>query len=74
VAGTTTAFETEILAGGYNLTDRGLMAGAAYRLRQAYLDGNADPTAHNLALANTDEHDALVRCGELTSFNAITAP
>jgi ABC-type arginine/histidine transport system permease subunit len=74
MAATTTAFEAEILAGAFNLTDRGLMAGAAYKLRRAYLDGNADPVAHNIALANDVEKDALVRCAELVSFNAIAAP
>jgi len=74
VAATTTAFETEILAGAFNLTDRGLMAGAAYKLRQAYLNGNTDPTAHNIALANSDTVDALARCGKTASFAAIAAP
>jgi len=73
MAATTTAFEAEILAGAFTLTDRGLMAGAAYKLRQAYRDGNTDPTAHNIALANRDYQDALTRCSELASFNAITA-
>lgn len=73
MAATTTAFETEILA-GFNLTDRGIMAGAAYKLRRAYLDGNADPAAHNIALANQDFVDALARCGKTASFAAIAAP
>ena len=72
MATTTTAFEAEILT-GFNLFDRGLMAGGAYKLRQAYLGGNTDPTAHNIALANSDTVDALTRCNKLTSFNAITA-
>lgn len=74
MAATTTAFEAEILAGAFNNTDRGLMAGAAYILRRNYLGGMTDPAAHNNALGNTDYNDALTRCGKLASFNAIAAP
>jgi hypothetical protein len=73
MAATTTAFEAEIVT-GFSLLDRGLMAGAAYRLRQGYLRGLTDPTAHNLALANSDYTDALARAGKTASFTAIAAP
>lgn len=71
MAATTAAFETEI-ATGFSLTDRGLMAGAAYRLRQAYSDGAVDPAAHTLALL-PDYVDALARNGKTASFAAITS-
>lgn len=73
MAATTTAFEAEIVT-GFTLTDRGLMAGAAYRLRRAYLDGNADPLAHSLALTNPEYVDALARSTKTASFTAIAAP
>lgn len=74
MAATTTAFEAEIIAGAFTLTDRGMMAGPAYQLRQAYLNGLADPTAHAVAKNNPREVDALVRNGKLVSFDAIAAP
>jgi hypothetical protein len=74
MAATTTAFEAEILAGAFNNTDRGLMAGAAYILRRNYQGGMIDPAAHTNALANQDYADALARCGKTASFTAIAAP
>ena len=74
MAATTTAFEAEILAGAFNNTDRGLMAGAAFIMRRNYLAGMIDPAAHTNALANQDYADALTRCNKLVSFNAIAAP
>ena len=73
MAATTTAFEAELLAGGFTLTDRGLMAGAAYRLRQNYAEGMADPAAHTDAKTNKRTLEALTRTGALASFDAITA-
>jgi hypothetical protein len=73
MATTTTAFEAEIVS-GYTLTDRGLMAGPAYRLRQLYRDGMADPAAHANAKHNPRQVDALTRNAKLASFDAITAP
>jgi hypothetical protein len=72
MAATTAAFEAEIA--GFGLTDRGMCAGAAYRLRMAYLSGSSDPTAHTLALANTDYVDALARNAKTASFAAIAGP
>lgn len=72
MATTTTAFEAEIVT-GFGVADRGLMAAAAYRLRQNYLEGVADPAAHNDALANPQTVSALARNGKTASFAAITA-
>ena len=74
MATTTTAFEAELLAGGFTLVDRGYMAGAAYRLRQNYAEGVADPAAHVDAKADKRVLEALTRTGKLASFDAITAP
>lgn len=74
MAATTTAFEAELLAGAFTLTDRGQMAGAAYKLRQAYLAGHVDPLAHNIALTNPDYVDALARNSKTASFTAIAGP
>lgn len=74
MAATTTAFEAELLAGAFNNTDRGLMAGAAYILRRNYQGGMADPAAHTNALANQEYADALARCAKTASFNAIAGP
>lgn len=72
MAATTTAFEAEIVA--FAATERGLMAGAAYKLRQAYLAGHVDPAAHNIALTNPDYVDALARNSKTASFTAIAGP
>ena len=74
MAATTTAFEAELLAGGFTLTDRGKMASAAYRLRQNYAEGVADPAAHTDAKSSPVVVEALTRTGKLASFDAITAP
>lgn len=74
MAVTTTAFETELVAGGFSGRDRGLMAGAAYRLRHSYLDGITDPTAHTRSKTNLIQLEALTRTGKLASFDAITGP
>jgi hypothetical protein len=71
MAATVTAFEAEIL--GFTPSERGLMAGAACRLKDAYARGHTDPTAHNLALAVPEYVDALARNGKTASFAAITA-
>jgi hypothetical protein len=73
MAATTTAFEAELLAGGYTLTERGLMAGPAYRLRQLYLAGVVDPVAHTHSKINQKGVAALNTKGKTTSFDAITA-
>jgi hypothetical protein len=70
MAATTTAFEVEIIA--FPSTERGLCAAPAYRLRQNYLAGMADPQAHNVALANPKHVDALARNNKTASFAAIT--
>jgi len=72
MAATTTAFETEVL--GFAPSTRGLMAGAAYKLRQQYLAGAVDPAAHNNALNNPDQVNALNANAEMASFMAIAAP
>jgi hypothetical protein len=72
MAATTTAFETEILA--FAPTERGFCAAPAYRLRQAYLAGVTDPTAHTIALIDSASVDALARNAKTASFAAITAP
>jgi ABC-type arginine/histidine transport system permease subunit len=74
MAATTTAFEAEIIAGAFGNPERGQMAGAAYRLRQAYLAGVTDPTAHTLSKANPKHVAALNNKTKITSFDAITAP
>jgi hypothetical protein len=74
MAATTTAFEAELIAGGFTLVDRGFMAGAAYRLRQNYAEGAVDPAAHADAKADRRVLEALTRTGELASFDAITGP
>jgi hypothetical protein len=76
MAATTAAFEAEILALFPNpgSRDRGLMAGAAYKLRQSYLAGMADPAAHSNATNNTAQVDALNRNNEMASFTAIAGP
>ena len=72
MATTTTAFETEIV--GFAPTERGWCAAGAYRLRQAYQRGLADPAAHNDALIDSATVDALARNGKTASFAAITGP
>lgn len=72
MATTTTAFEAEIVT-GFSLFDRGMMAGAAYRLRRAYQAGMVDPAAHTLAKGPQDYVDALTRNAKMVSFDAITA-
>lgn len=70
MATSTTMFEQEI-KNVVPLSDRGLMAGAAYRLRQYYESGQPDPLAHTLAKNNPRQVEALTRCGFLASFDAI---
>jgi hypothetical protein len=74
MAATTAAYEAELLAGGYTLTERGQMAGMAYRLRQSYLAGMTDPTAHGNAKINTRQVAQTNNKNKMTSFDAITAP
>ena len=74
MAATTTAFEAEILALTTTLTERGLCAGPAYKLRQLYQAGHVDPAAHTIAKNNSAQVAALTRQGKLASFDAITAP
>jgi hypothetical protein len=74
MATTTTAFEAELLAGGYTLTERGLMAGPAYKLRQLYLSGVVDPAAHTHSKNNPKGVAAMNSKGKTTSFDAITGP
>lgn len=74
MAVSTTAFEAELLAGGFALGQRGLMAGAAYRLRQAYLAGMVDPAAHTAAKISPRQVKALNDNAKMTSFDAITGP
>ena len=71
MATSTTMFEQELLGGGFSMRDRGLMAGASYRLRQCYEAGQGDPTAHTLAKFNPAQVEALTRTGKLASFDAI---
>jgi hypothetical protein len=73
MAATTTAFEAELIAEGFPLGIRGDLGGPAYGLRQAYLRGITDPTAHALAKADGRSVDALRLTGKLASFDAITA-
>lgn len=54
--------------------DRGLMGGAAYKLRQHYLAGVVDPLAHALAKNNPRQVKSLTDNGKLASFDAIAAP
>jgi len=75
MAATTTAFEAEILAlPTADSRARGLMAGPAYKLRDAYLRGITDPTAHNLANNNPRQVKAIGDNGKTASFAAITGP
>jgi hypothetical protein len=74
MAATTTAFETEINTGGFPSAGRSLMAGPAYKLRDAYQRGVTDPTAHQLAKQSARQLDALTRNGKMASFDAITGP
>lgn len=75
VAGTTATFEATLLsqAPDPGNRSRGRQAGANYKLRQAYLAGVADPTAHTLAKNNPQQLAALTAAGNLTAFDAITA-
>lgn len=74
MAATTTAFEAELIAGGYTMAERGEMAGMAYRLRMAYLSGAVDPAAHALAKAHPKQVKTANDKAKMTSFDAITAP
>lgn len=75
MAATTTAFEYELRrATGLSAEDRGLMAGAVYRLRRVYMAGVTDPTAHQLAKINWRHVQALNANQMMASFNEITAP
>jgi hypothetical protein len=73
---TTVDFETALLAAYPNPASRvrGLQMGATYKLRQAYLRGIADPSAHQLAKSNARQVKALTDAGNLAAFDAITAP
>ena len=70
MATSTTMFEQEI-KDIVPLSDRGLMAGPAYRLRQYYNSGYANPAALTLAKNNPRQVEALTRRGFLASFDAI---
>ena len=74
MAATTTAYEAELLAGGYTMTERGLMAGMAYRLRQSYLAGMTDPAAHTNSKINAKHVAMTNNKNKMISFDAITAP
>lgn len=76
MATTTTAFEAELLALYPNpgSRDRGLQAGATYKLRQNYLAGMTDPAAHTAAKSHPAHSKALTDSGKMASFDAITAP
>jgi hypothetical protein len=71
-----TAFETSLVSQypspGSRL--RGLQAGATYKLRQQYLLGVTDPTAHALSKNHPDQVAALTSSGNLAGFDAITTP
>jgi hypothetical protein len=58
----------------FNGTQRGLMAGAALKLRRAYLSGFSDPAAHALAKNHPKQVKALTDNAKLASFDAITGP
>jgi hypothetical protein len=73
MAATTTAFEAEIIAAGFGNPDRGLQAGAAYKLRQAYLMGMVDPAAHTKSKSNAKHVASLTGKATLASFDAIAA-
>jgi len=74
MAATTAAFEAEVIAGAYGNPDRGLMAGSAYKLRELYLRGATDPSAHTHAKGNPKRNAAVTKNGKDASFDAITAP
>jgi hypothetical protein len=74
MATTTTAFEAELLAGGYTLNERGMMAGPAYKLRQQYLSGAVDPAAHTNSKNNAKGVAMMNNKNKTTSFDAITGP
>jgi hypothetical protein len=74
MATTTTAYEAELLAGGFLLSERGQMAGMAYRLRQQYGMGVTDPAAHTNAKMNPKHVAMTNNKGKMASFDAITAP
>jgi hypothetical protein len=70
----TTAFDAALLVAypGPGVRARGLQAGANYKLRQYYLAGITDPTAHTLAKNNPRQLKALTDAGNLATFDAIT--
>jgi hypothetical protein len=72
----TTGFEAALLVQYPNPASRarGLQAGATYKLRQYYLAGVTDPTAHTLAKTNADQVAALTAGGNLATFDALTTP
>lgn len=72
MAATTAAFDISIQA--YAPSERGLMAGASYHLRQLYQAGMTDPAAHTAAKSNIRQLSKLTAKSELASFDAITAP
>jgi hypothetical protein len=74
--GTTADFEAALLAAYPNPASRarGLQMGATYKLRQAYVRGVADPSAHQMAKSNPRQVKALTDAGNLAAFDAITGP
>jgi hypothetical protein len=68
------AFYAELNAGAFTLTDRGLMAGAAYRLDRLYNDRIVDPAAHTMAKVNPKQVKALTNNNKMASFDAISGP
>jgi hypothetical protein len=70
----TTGFEAALMVAypSPGSRTRGLMAGATYKLRQAYLAGIPDPAAHTLAKNNPRQVKALTDTGNLATFDALT--
>lgn len=66
---TTTAFDASIMK--YPPSQRGLMAGANYRLRRYYVNGMADPVAHTAAKLNPAHRETLTALNEMTNFDGI---
>ena len=74
MAATTTAFELELLAGAFGLRDRGLMAGAAYRLRQLLPRRRRRPGRAHRREEQPAPVEALTDSAMLVSFDAILGP
>lgn len=72
MAATCTAFYAEII--GFPNPDRGLMAGANYKLSQGYLSGMADANAKANAKGHAKQNAALAANGKQASFDAIAGP